>query len=552
MSESPPTGAGDGDGARELHRCIRDLAALTALPSMCIGRSPAEALDLVLDALPTALSCDLVYLVLPGSPAVERAMLYGAPVSDDKIPALAAAIGRVVDAAGPRAVPGASPLWYLEAEVPLGAETGRLVAGRGAPLASHADRVLVRGAANLVGTALENARVLENARSKDEFLAVLGHELRNPLAPILTAVELMRLRAPGSVQREVTVVERQAQHLVRLVEDLLDVSRIARGKLELKKERIELAEAVTRAIEQASPIIEQRKHDLKVQVSRAGLLLEADPDRLAQVIANLLTNAAKYTEAGGRITITATRTADQMIELKVRDTGIGIAPEMLPIVFDRFVQERQALDRSQGGLGLGLAIVRSFVTLHGGSVSAHSAGRGQGSEFTVLLPALDVQSAPASPSAAASLAKKPPSAGLRILLVDDNEDYADMLAKALAARGNHVRVAHNGPAALRIANEFAPEIAILDIGLPVMDGYELAQLLRKRTGGDALRLVAVTGYGQEGDKHRAQEAGFDAHLAKPVDADRVESVIRDLTATHSTVANGPTLGCSPHPLHRAR
>ena len=367
------------------------------------------------------------------------------------------------------------------------------------------------------------------SRAKDEFLAILGHELRNPLAPIVTALQLMQLRGAAAVERERTVIERQTQHLVRLVDDLLDVSRITRGKVELKRERVELATVVARAIEMASPLIEQRRHDLKVRVPARGLAVDADPARLAQVIANLLTNAAKYTERGGQIAVTAARDGDQL-ELRVRDTGIGIAPDVLPRVFDMFVQEQQALDRSQGGLGLGLTIVRSLVALHGGTVAAHSEGRGRGSEITIRLPA------------AAQLAEPPPDAepspaapglersGRRILVVDDNEDAAALLADLLDAQGHTTRVAHDGPAALRAAEAFEPELALLDIGLPVMDGYELAQRLRQRPGADTLQLVAVTGYGQDSDRQRAAEAGFDAHLVKPVNLERLERVIAELSA----------------------
>jgi PAS domain S-box-containing protein len=363
------------------------------------------------------------------------------------------------------------------------------------------------------------------SRAKDEFLALLGHELRNPLAPIVTALQLMQLRGAHVVERERAVIERQTQHLVRLVDDLLDVSRITRGKVELKRERTELAPVVTRAIEMASPLIEQRRHDLEVQVPPRGLALDADPARLAQVIANLLTNAAKYTESGGRITITAARIGAE-IELAVRDTGIGIAPDVLPRVFDMFVQERQALDRAQGGLGLGLTIVRSLVDLHGGTVSVHSDGQGQGSEFSIRLPAA-VPLVAAGAAARAAPADAAPG-GLRILIVDDNADAAELLAGLLEAMGHATKIAHDGPAALLAAGPFAPELALLDIGLPVMDGYELAQRLRQQLADPGLRIVAVTGYGLDSDRERTRAAGFDAHLVKPVSYDRLRRIIAEL------------------------
>jgi PAS domain S-box-containing protein len=357
-------------------------------------------------------------------------------------------------------------------------------------------------------------------RAKDEFLAMLGHELRNPLSPILTALQLMKLRG-GGLEREREVIERQVGHLTRLVEDLLDVSRITRGKVALKEEPVEIAEVVAKGIEIATPLLDQRTHALDVDVPRR-LWVRGDADRLSQVLSNLLTNAAKYTHPGGRITIRAAEEGGEIV-ISVRDTGIGIAPDVLPRVFDLFVQERQAIDRSQGGLGLGLTIVRNLVERHGGTVSAHSAGPGTGSEFVVRLPqwnvpagfesAVDVHSASGTGVAPADTA-------LRILVVDDSIDAAEMLAAALSLKGYNTRVAFDGPAALRIAAEFRPAVVFLDIGLPVMDGYELAR--RLRAGGlDRCRLIALTGYGQEQDHARSREAGFDAHLVKPVDLERL-------------------------------
>jgi len=365
-------------------------------------------------------------------------------------------------------------------------------------------------------------------RAKDEFLAVLGHELRNPLAPILTALQIMGLRDSDASAKERAIIERQAQHLVRLVDDLLDLSRITRGKIELKTERVELADVVARAIEMTSPVLEHRQHHLAVHVPSRGFAVDGDPDRLAQVVSNLLTNAAKYTERGGRITVAAEQRGDRLA-IRVQDTGIGIAPEMLPRVFDMFVQEQQALDRSRGGLGLGLTIVRSLVAMHGGTVEVHSEGRNRGSEFVVALPAAVVRPpAGADLAAAPDGARRGAGAGHRILVVDDNEDAADLLASALEIMGYTARVAHDGPEALKLAAEFDPDLALLDIGLPVMDGYELARRLHDDPGLRRVPLVAVTGYGQPADRQRSEDAGFDAHLVKPVDLDRVASLIRQL------------------------
>ena len=364
-------------------------------------------------------------------------------------------------------------------------------------------------------------------RSKDEFLAMLGHELRNPLAPIVTALHLLRQRDGDVNQHERSIIERQVTHLVQLVDDLLDVSRITTGKVELKREPIELADVVARAIEMASPLLEQRRHELAVTVPRRGLAVFGDLTRLAQVVSNLLANAAKYTEPGGRITIVAERMAET-IELRIRDNGIGIAPEMLSKVFELFAQEAQALARSQGGLGLGLAIVRSLVALHGGSVSAQSAGVGRGTELTVQLPPTDLPVSP-SPTAADPASEQALQPGLSsyVLLVDDNEDAALLMAVALEDWGYAVRVAHDGPSALALVKELAPAIALLDIGLPVMDGYELAGLLKKDPALQKTRLVALTGYGQEKDRLRSSAAGFDVHLVKPIDMSVLRTLIGD-------------------------
>jgi signal transduction histidine kinase len=353
-------------------------------------------------------------------------------------------------------------------------------------------------------------------RSKDEFLAMLGHELRNPLAPIVTALQLMRLRGDETLSRERTIIERQVNHLIRLVDDLLDVSRITRGKIELHRERIEISEIVARAIEMASPLIEQRQHKLTVDVPRHGLAVEVDAMRMSQVVSNLLNNAAKYTEAHGTLTITAAAAGDQIV-LRICDTGIGLSAEMLPRMFDLFVQERQALDRAQGGLGLGLAIVRVLVELHGGTVEAHSEGLGKGSELIVRLKAASAGDQPAggdAPRPEGEAAVRPDA--LRVLIVDDNADAAELLAASVEMTGHVVAVAHDGPEALKAAADFRPDVALLDIGLPVMDGYELARHLRALPGLSSLRLIAVTGYSQEADRRQAEAAGFENYLVKPI------------------------------------
>ena len=376
---------------------------------------------------------------------------------------------------------------------------------------------------------LARDRLEEATRAKDEFLAMLGHELRNPLAPILTALQLMQLKSAGTVEKERTIIERQTRHLVRLVDDLLDVSRIARGKFELRKERIETGTVVTRAIELASPLFESRGQRLDVEVPTAGLQVHADASRLAQALANLLTNAAKYTEPTGHIAITARREGPD-VTIVVRDDGIGIEPHMLPRIFDLFVQERQALDRSQGGLGLGLAIVRSIMSLHGGSVTAASDGTGKGSEFVLKLPLAVADSRVVDAPGGAHPPLETPGTGIEVLIVDDNEDASALLAEALELKGHRVQLAADGIAALQLLSSYAPDVALLDIGLPGMDGFELAARLRNDPRLSDLRLVAVTGYGQRADVSRTRDAGFDAHLVKPVDTNELDKVLRELTA----------------------
>jgi signal transduction histidine kinase len=357
-------------------------------------------------------------------------------------------------------------------------------------------------------------------RAKDEFLAMLGHELRNPLSPIFTALQLMRLRGGDVMLKERTIIERQVKHMARLVDDLLDVSRVARGKVALSRAPIEMAEVLSKALETVSPALEERAHQLSVSVPARGLMVDGDDERLAQVFANLLNNAAKFTEPGGRIQIVA-EARDGRARISVRDNGVGIDASQLPHIFDMFVQAR---DGARGGLGIGLSIVRNLVALHGGTVTARSDGPGRGSEFIIELPL-------AAPGATARPApdRPPPIRGdaRRVLIVDDNRDAADSLSEALAACGHVTAVSYDGPSALQTAATFQPQIAFLDIGLPVMDGYELARRLRAQTPSD-LKLVALTGYGLDSDRDHVRAAGFHEHLVKPIDLELVEALIARL------------------------
>ncbi len=362
----------------------------------------------------------------------------------------------------------------------------------------------------------ERTEALELAnRRKDEFLAALAHELRNPLAPIRAAAEFMRLRGSTepSLEHARAVIDRQVGHMTRLIDDLLDVSRITRDQLVLRTAHVPLAEVVATAVETSQPIIEQRAHGLSVDLPAEAVWLEADPARLAQVLSNLLTNAAKYTPPAGRIAVTA-RLVDRDLAVTVSDTGIGISPEMLPRIFEMFMQVDKALGRATDGLGIGLTLARRIVEMHGGVLTASSAGSGCGAEFTIRLPLPD-RCCP-SEDDADDLDISPLSHSLRVLVVDDNRDAAEMLAALLGAWGQHTQLAFDGRSALELGHGFHPEVILLDLGMPHLDGYETARLLRATPWGASALLVAVTGWGQPHDRDRSQASGFDQHLVKPV------------------------------------
>jgi signal transduction histidine kinase/CheY-like chemotaxis protein len=355
----------------------------------------------------------------------------------------------------------------------------------------------------------------EADRRKDEFLAMLGHELRNPLAPIHNTVETLRLLHPseGRLHEAYDLIDRQVTYLSRLVDDLLDVSRITRGLVALHREPVDLAGVVGHAAELARGTLEEQGHTVTIALPPQPVTLDADPTRLTQVVFNLLHNAAKYTPPGGQIILTAERDGSALV-LHVRDTGVGMSAALLAHVFDLFTQGERTPDRAPGGLGLGLTLVKRLVELHGGTVVARSTGPGRGSEFIVRLPTLPGAVAePARPRAAVAPAAPRPA---RILVVDDNVDVADSLAALLKELGHDVRMAHAGPQALELAQDFRPEVVLLDIGLPGMDGYEVARRLRREPGPGGVLLVALSGYGQEEDRRRSREAGFDEHVVKPM------------------------------------
>jgi CheY-like chemotaxis protein len=371
--------------------------------------------------------------------------------------------------------------------------------------------------------AVLNNQLREHDRRKDEFIATLSHELRNPLAPIRSAAKVIASpqAAPAQLRQAQLIVERQIGHMALLLDDLLDIARITQGKLQLKKETLALVPVVDAAVEAVRPTLDGKNQQLDVSLPSEPILLDADHLRLSQVISNLLMNAVKYSDPGGRIELTGTVSGDMLV-LSIKDDGVGIAPESIAGIFEMFSQVDSAAVRSEGGLGIGLALVKGIVKLHGGSVEAHSAGLGHGSEFIVRLPMS------ASPQAASQAAMDTGTANAtrrRILVADDNRDAAESLAMLLEMAGHEVRVAHLGRAALSLAQVFRPDTALLDIGMPDMSGYEVAESLRREPWAANIRLIALTGWGQDSDRRRALEAGFDHHLIKPVDPDKLAALI---------------------------
>jgi len=396
---------------------------------------------------------------------------------------------------------------------------------------------LVAGIAAQAAVAIDNARLYEESRRlierlsesdrrKDEFLATLSHELRNPLAPLRNSVQFLRMQEPAdqAVAPIHQMMDRQVDHLVRLVDDLLEVSRISRGTFELRLERVELATVVRNAVDTSNPLIHAAGHQLTVSMPREPLWLDGDPVRLAQILANLLNNAATYTEHGGRISVQAWR-EDGHARVAVRDNGTGIAADALPRMFQMFHRGSASSRRNPSGLGIGLSLARGLAEMHGGTISVKSEGPGRGSEFTVRLPLAASEPAPAADRPADSML--PPR---RVLVVDDNRDAGDSLGMLLEVLGAEVRVARDGAEALEAYSAYDPAVVLLDIGMPGMDGYEVARRIRARSPGPRPTIVALTGWGQEDDRRVSREAGFDHHMVKPAEIGALKELLRSIPA----------------------
>jgi signal transduction histidine kinase len=374
--------------------------------------------------------------------------------------------------------------------------------------------------------------LIEADRRKDEFLATLAHELRNPLAPLRNALHILKVAGPGSEEGTLArdIMDRQLRQLVRLVDDLLDVSRITTGKVVLQREPVPLSTIVESALETVRPFVAERGIALSVTLPRESLTLRADPTRMAQALTNLLHNAAKFTDAGGTIELRVEREGKDVVTITVADTGIGIAADMLPYIFDMFTQLDRSLERPYSGLGVGLSLAKRLIELHGGSLEAASEGQGQGARFTARLPGIVLPERVSAPSGDGASGVGA-STRRRVLLADDNADFTSSFALLLRRLGHDVVEAHDGAEALQAARSLSPEIAFLDIGLPKMNGYDLARRLREDPETRRIVLVAVTGWGQDGDKKLAADAGFDIHLVKPVESSQIETILAGLAST---------------------
>ncbi len=514
---------------------------LLALPALWIGREGATVVQMMMEAIECVVPLDVSYVNMPWLPA--QPPLTGLRIGRQ----LAGSAERVEWEPTLRAWEDI-PLGMTRGHVdcPLGrcqvvrlamgyhSQSGSIWFGSSQPdFPTVTQMAFLRAAASLAATGVQSARLHfereEANRAKDEFLAMLGHELRNPLAPIVTSLALIKRRANEPATSEYQVIERQVSHLRRLVDDLLDVTRITRGKVDLQMAPLTIKSILTNALEAVSPLLEQNRHKVSMQITDSNIWVAGDSTRLTQVFANLLTNAAKYTDPGGHIWVTSI-CDEAKVQVSIRDNGSGISASLMPRLFDIFQQGNSTIERSRGGLGIGLALVKNLVELHGGTVQAHSEGPGTGSEFTVTLPRTHAPTADVL--VAPTLDHKEPqglTGGVRVMVVEDNLDALESMLVLLEGKGFKVIGARDPIEALGLAADFHPEIAIVDIGLPGMDGYELAIELRQRMSGEPLRLLALTGYGQATDRKRSEAAGFEHHLVKPVEVDELFAVLRGMS-----------------------
>ena len=517
---------------------------LLALSAVWAGRDGATVLQLMTEAVERIVRLDMSYVNVPlvaDQPPITALRIDGSAATEDDIPlwrdALSAWQNMPKRGAPVSHKTPAGTLRVIRLGMGYNSRDGSVWFGStdiAFPTATQL--AFLRAAVSLAATGLQAARIAhereEASRAKDEFLAMLGHELRNPLAPIVTSLALIKRQSTEPLSRYHAIIERQVNHLSRLVDDLLDVSRITRGQVELKKENIQVRSILLRALESVAPLFEQRRHELAVDLADESAWVFGDMTRLTQVFANLLTNAAKYTDPNGKIWVTM-RFEGHYVQVSVRDNGSGITAQLMPRLFSLFEQGKTTIERSAGGLGIGLALVKKFVELHGGTVVAASAGPGTGSEFTVRLP-LATRVGEGATSAIdpprSDLQRQAP-VGLRVMLVDDNADILESMEAILSDSGFDVATALDPIEALSVAAAFNPNIAILDLGLPGMDGYQLAAELRRRLPSRSLRLIALSGYGQTGDRQRSAAAGFERHLVKPID---FEDLIACLTTSDSS------------------
>ena len=533
-----PTAAPATDETDSLRRCLRDVLSLLALPASWRGRAPEQILLNFSEALEASIEIEVVVASVRSAEATTTLVRIdgtSCPSREPEISGWFAALSS--KSASTIAAVDCGQLGELIAIYePLGyyASIGYFIlACRRRSFPSVNELPVIRAAVALATTAVETSRAMrereEALRAKDDFLAVLGHELRNPLAPITTALEIMRQRNSGQVTREEELIERQVDHLSRLVDDLLDVARIARGTIELKRCHVELATVVEQAVEATASLFEERRHSLRVEVPKHGLTIFGDRFRLMQILVNLLTNAARYTPEAGRIELIATASNPSgRVQLAVRDNGIGMTAEFLPRIFEPFVQARRATDAKYRGLGIGLALVRTLVDLHGGTVCAASAGLGRGSQLLVELPLVPHALVPVGAHTPPERQQILTMTSRRVLVVDDNNDAAELLAVALRMAGHQVEVLDDPYCVADVTERFRPETVVLDLGMPGLDGYGVAASIQVRLGERAPPLIALTGYGQPDDRHRTRAAGFAAHHVKPVHIAQLVATIADL------------------------